>query len=95
MGPSGDETDSVRERIGAKVFDEFVAQANLDMERSILRGPTDNNEVENMFALGWNPEAVMQVAERRAAKSEIRLFDSTERSDGGGVVYAMLCQCAS
>jgi hypothetical protein len=68
MGPSGDETDSVRERIGPKVFAEFVAQANRDMERSILRGPTDNNEVENMVALGWNPEAVIQVAERRAAE---------------------------
>jgi hypothetical protein len=68
MGPSGDETDSMRERIGTKVFDDRVAQVNLDMERSILRGPTDNNEVENMVALRRNPETVMQVAESRAAQ---------------------------
>ena len=64
MGPSGDETDRVREHIEAKVFDDFVAQLNLDMERSVLRGLTDSNEVENTVAQGWNPEAVMQVAER-------------------------------
>src|ERR1019366_10024654 len=39
MGPSGDETDNVRDRMGPKVFDDFVAHANLEMERSILRGP--------------------------------------------------------
>jgi len=66
MGPSGDETDGMRENMGAKVFDDFVAQANLDLERSVLRGPTHNNEVKNMAALSWNPEAVMQVAETRA-----------------------------
>ena len=68
IGPSGDETDRVREHIGAKVFDDFVAQGNLDMERYVLRGPTDSNEVESKVARGWNPEAVMQVAERRAAQ---------------------------
>lgn len=78
MGPSGDETDSVRERIGARVFDGSLAQMNLDMERSILRGPTDNNEVEDMVARGWNPEAVMQVAERRAAQER----DLTLRLNG-------------
>jgi hypothetical protein len=68
MGPSGDETDSMREHIGARVFDDSVAQVNLGLERSMLRGPADNNEVKNMVALGWNPEAVMQVAETRAAQ---------------------------
>ena len=51
-----------------QVFDDFVVQANLDLERSVLRGPTDNNEVDNLLALGWNPEAVIQVAEWRAAE---------------------------
>ncbi len=78
IGPSGDETDSVRERIGAKVFDDFVAQANVDMERSILRGPTYSNEVKNKVARGWNPEAVIQVAERRAAQER----DLTVQLDG-------------
>jgi len=79
MGPSGDATDQARERMGAKAFDDFVAQADLLLERSVLRGPTDN-EVESLRALGWNPEAVMQVAERRAAEER----DQTLRLDGGG-----------
>jgi hypothetical protein len=79
MGPSGDETDRVRARKGAKAFDDFVAQANLLLERSALRGPTDG-EVESLRALGWNPEAVRQVAERRAAEERVQ----TLRLDGGG-----------
>jgi hypothetical protein len=80
MGSSGEETDRARERMGAKVFDDFVAQVNLDLERSVLRGPTDNNEVENLLALGWNPEAVIQVAERRASEER----NQTLRLDGEG-----------
>jgi len=68
MGPLGDETDAVRERIGAKVFDDGVGKINLDLERSVLRGATDNSEVDNLCALGWNPEPVKQVAEKRAAE---------------------------
>jgi len=78
MGPSGDETDLVRARMGAKEFDDLAAKMNLDLERSLLRGPTDNNEVENLRALGRNPEAVMQVAERRAAQER----DLTLRLNG-------------
>jgi hypothetical protein len=73
-GPLGDETDRVRERTGAKVFDDAVAKMNLNLERSVLRGATGNNEVENLRALGWNAEAVKQVAEKRAAEeSELTL----------------------
>ena len=79
MGPSGDETDRARERIGAKAFDDLVVQANLLLERSVLRGPTDD-EVENLSALGWNPEAVTEVAERRAAEERAQSL----RLDGGG-----------
>ena len=79
MGPSGDETDRVRDRMGAKVLDDLVAEANLLLERSVLRGPTDE-EVQNLRALGWNPEAVTQVAERRAAEERAQ----TLRLDGGG-----------
>jgi hypothetical protein len=79
MGPSVDETDRLRERMGAKAFDDLAAEANLLLERSILRGPTDN-EVANLRALGWNPEAVNQVAENRAAQER----SQTLRLDGGG-----------
>lgn len=79
MGPSGDATPKVRERWGAKAFEDFVTQANLLLERSILRGPTDK-EVERLRALGWNPEAVKDVAERRAAEERKQSL----RLDGGG-----------
>ena len=80
MGPSGDETDQVRKRMGAKAFDDFVAQANLGLEQSLLRGPTDE-EVEGLRKEGWNPEATIEVAETRAAhERELRLrLDSDNR----------------
>ena len=67
VGPSGDETGRARECMGTKAFDDFVAEACLQLERSALRGPTDD-EVEKLRGLGWNPEAVTRVAERRAAE---------------------------
>lgn len=79
MGPSGDETDQARERMGAEAFDAFVAQANLLFERSALRGPADD-EVEGLRAQGWNPEPVTQVAERRADRERDL---SLQLNDGG------------
>ncbi len=68
MGPRGDETDRVREHMGAEPFSDFVAKMNLDLERSVLRGPADNDEVDGLLALGWNPERVIQAAEKRATE---------------------------
>ena len=79
VGPLGDETERVRERIGANVFDDFVARADLRLERAVLRGPTDH-EVQSLRALGWHPDAVMQVGERRAAEERAQAL----RLDGGG-----------
>ena len=66
-GPHGDATEEVRARMGAKAFDDFVAQAELELDRSVLRGPADD-EIEDLRALGWKPESSIQVAERRAAQ---------------------------
>jgi hypothetical protein len=67
MGPNGDAIEEVRARIGAKFFDDLVAEAELRLERSMLRGPADD-EVEDLRALGWKPESAIQVAEKRAAQ---------------------------
>jgi hypothetical protein len=67
MGPNGDATDELRVRVGAKAFDDFVAQAELQLERSVLRGPADD-DVENLRALGWKPENTIQGGEKRAAQ---------------------------
>ena len=77
MGPSGDETSRVRERVGAEAFDDLMMQADIFLERSALRGPTDD-EVDTLRELGWNPEAVTQVGERRAAEER----DQRLRLDG-------------
>jgi hypothetical protein len=77
MGPSGNETDHVRERIGEEVFNRVVAEASLLMERSVLRGPTDDQAPE-LRAFGWNPERVIEVAEKRAAEERAQ----SQRLDG-------------
>lgn len=80
MGPSGDATNEVRQRMGAKEFDDYMAEANLLLERSVLRGPTDN-EIERLRVLGWKPGASMEVAEARAAeeRKEGILLDGESR----------------
>ncbi len=79
VGPSGDETGRLRERVGAGAFDDFEAREIRLLERFALRGPTDN-EVEDLRVRGWRPEAVTQVAERRAAEERAQ----TLRLDGAG-----------
>lgn len=68
-GPSGDATEEARLRMGAKAFDDFVAEAELLLNRSVLKGP-DDDEVQTLRALGWKPEAATQVAEKRAAQEQ-------------------------
>lgn len=65
MGPTGDQTEHVRRRMGAHEFDTFVASANLLLERSVLRGPTDD-EVGKLQQYGWNPAGATAVAIKRA-----------------------------
>jgi hypothetical protein len=67
-GPSGDETEGAREIIGTQKFEEFMAQIILKIERSVLRGPSDHQETEDLRMYGWNPEGVKQVAEDRASQ---------------------------
>jgi hypothetical protein len=66
-GPHGDATEEVRARMGSEAFDKFVAQAELLLDQSVLRGPADD-EVSELRALGWKPESAIQVAERRAVQ---------------------------
>src|SRR5580704_4602709 len=66
MGPSGDETESFRQRYKAEAFDAFMANAMWNMERSILRGPVDTDEENALRVLGYRPERSVAVAESRA-----------------------------
>ncbi len=58
MGPSGNETDRVREQMGREAFNQFVRETTLQMERRVLRGPADH-EVAELSAYSWNPEAMI------------------------------------
>ncbi len=68
MGPNGDATEEVRARMGAEAFDRFVAEAELLLDRSVLRGPGDAGEMADLRARGWKPESAVQAAEKRAAQ---------------------------
>ena len=67
MGPTGDVTQDFRERVGPSAFDEFVRRSELQLERSVLRGPRDE-EVASARAYGWNPEGVRRVTARRVSE---------------------------
>jgi hypothetical protein len=67
VGRHGNATEEVRAHMGARAFDDFVAEAELSLDRSVLRGPADD-EVEGLRALGWKPESAIQAAEKRAAQ---------------------------
>ena len=66
IGPSGDETESFRQRYGAEAFEAVMADTTLNMERSILRGPVDGDDENALRALGYKPERPAAVAESRA-----------------------------
>jgi hypothetical protein len=70
MGPNGEATEEVRARMGGKAFDDLVAEAELQLDRCVLRGPADD-EVENLRALGWKPETTIQSGEKRAAQERV------------------------
>jgi hypothetical protein len=67
-----DITESVRQQMGQDRFDAIMAEAELGLERSVLAGPADD-EVEQLRAYGWNPEASRQIAENRAAEERAQV----------------------
>ncbi len=79
MGPSGDETEQVRQRFGSVEFDRRLAELWRNFERSSLRGPTDD-EVPDLRKEGWKPEVAIATAERRAQQER----EQTIRLDGEG-----------
>jgi hypothetical protein len=52
---------------GPVAFDRILAQAELELNRRSLEGPTAEEEPE-LRADGWDPTAALQVSERRAAQ---------------------------
>ncbi|MFF5361136.1 hypothetical protein ACFY4I_17365 [Streptomyces scabiei] len=69
---SGDVTDEARAAWpdGPAAFDLMLANAREQLERSMLRGPTDA-EVPDLKAIGWDPTAAKRSAEERAESERL------------------------
>lgn len=62
-----DVTEQVRQSFpeGPEAFDAVLAEAELSLNRSMIEGPTPEEEPE-LRKLGWNPEGTIEIAEKRA-----------------------------
>lgn len=75
-----DITEEARAQIGVEEFDRRLAQAEEDLNRTILRGPADDEEEAKLRAMGWNPEIAYKIGDDRAkAQQELaaNLSDET------------------
>lgn len=61
---------------GPDAFDRVFADAELELNRRVLDGPTDAEEPQ-LVELGWDPTSTMAIAEQRAAQEidQVRRFD--------------------
>ncbi len=81
VSPKG-EADDVSEIPERQACEDLVTHANRLLDRSALRGPSDD-EVGGLRALGWNPERIAQVGDRRAASEQELRFSWTKKTNGG------------
>ena len=51
---------------GPEEFDRRFAEAERELDRSVLRGPVDDGEEQQLRAMGWDPSAARAGAEVRA-----------------------------
>lgn len=67
--PEGDVTEAVRLEWpgGPEQFDRWRLDAELQLDRSVLRGPTDA-EAPALQAAGWDPTMARRTAEERATQ---------------------------
>jgi hypothetical protein len=66
---------------GPEAFDRWQRDGELLLERSILRGPTDD-EAPDLRARGWRPEVARQTASERA-EQEQKQAEVLSREEGG------------
>ncbi len=72
------ETTRLEFRDGPEAFDRWQAENELLLERSILRGPTDE-EAPDLRARGWRPETNRRIAEERAQQEQSQQFAVVEQ----------------
>jgi hypothetical protein len=59
-----DTSDQGRDLMGSEAFTRMFATMNLEMERAMLRGPSDE-EVPDLLGHGWDPDVFRRGQERR------------------------------
>ncbi len=55
---------------GPAAFDAWSRNADLELTRSVLRGPTDENAAADMRSRGWDPSVARQIADDRARSEQ-------------------------
>jgi hypothetical protein len=72
-----DVTEEVRAEVGPEEFDRRIAQAEEDVNRGVLRGPSDDAQEKELRAQGWNPEIAFAIGDDRAQleREQARRFD--------------------
>ena len=75
-----DVTPQFRQNYGPEKFDAYMANALLELERSPLRGPQDEAELQKLQTLGYAPQQTLQIAKNRADEEMAQSL----RLDGGG-----------
>ena len=65
-------TDEVRAsfRTGPDEFDRVMAQAYVDLDRAVLRGPKDTAEEAQLTSYGWKPRLAMTIGDQRAQQEQ-------------------------
>ena len=65
---------------GPQAFDAIVREAELELNRKMIDGPTSEEESE-FRELGWNPRAILEGYERKAEEEllQVRRFDEEPR----------------
>ncbi len=82
-GPDGtDVTEEARAswKGGVEALDRLLADAELELQRRVLEGPTPDEEPE-LRRLGWDPSGTMAIAENRATQEveQVARFDEDAR----------------
>jgi len=65
-------TDEVRASFptGPDEFDRVMAQAYVDLDRAVLRGPKDTAEEAQLTSYGWKPRLAMTIGDQRAQQEQ-------------------------
>jgi hypothetical protein len=65
-------TDDVRASFptGSDGFDRVMAQASVDLDRAVLRGPNDTAEEAQLISYGWKPRLAMTIGDQRAQQEQ-------------------------